>query len=158
MSYQVSLFYTMYLYNVHYWISFPSYAATNLRYPFSFQPFMPPSSSLFIQVKLDTAPYEPPFTTADKKELQPNFSLSRDIPSETAMSDTAYYRRRSKHILSISNSWLQSRQWQCAVQGYDLSPKAAKELGTNLDETGQHMFWCIEVRISASLYADADTL
>ena len=27
-------------------------------------------SSLFIQVKLDTAPYEPPFTAADKKELQ----------------------------------------------------------------------------------------
>ena len=66
-SYQVSLFHTMYLYNVHYWISFlplllcwiETHSPFSLSCPSS-------SSSLFIQVKLDTAPYEPPFT-ADKK-------------------------------------------------------------------------------------------
>ena len=111
----------MYLYNVHYWISFP-----HARYPFSFQPFMPIPSLLFIQVKLDTAPYEPSFIGADKKELQPNFSLP---PSQGA-----FLKRHQCPIRPIINiapnafspyqiPELQSRQRKFA-------PKAAEELDT----------------------------
>ena len=63
----------MYLYNVHYWISLTSPPMlVDTHSPFS----LSCPSSLFIQVKLDTAPYEPPFTAADKKELQTLLSLS----------------------------------------------------------------------------------
>ena len=117
MSYQVSLFYTMYLYNVHYWISFP-----HARYPFSFQPFMPIPSLLFIQVKLDTAPYEPSFTAADKKELQPKSSFP---PSQGA-----FLKRHQCPIRPIINiapnafspyqiPELRSRQRKFAVHRYD---------------------------------------
>ena len=116
LSYQVSLFYTMHLYNVHYWISFP-----HARYPFSFQPFMPIPSLLFIQVKLDTAPYEPSFTAAAKK-LQPNSSFP---PSQGA-----FLKRHQCPIQPIINiapnafspyqiPELQSRQRKFAVRRYD---------------------------------------
>ena len=68
-------------------IGFPSSLPFLCQIPILLSAFHAPPP-LFIQVKLDTAPYEPPFTDADKKELQPNFALSSLPPRGHSFSDS----------------------------------------------------------------------
>ena len=94
-------------------------------------------SSLFIQVKLDTAPYEPPFTAADKKELQTLLSLS---PSQGT-----FLQRQQCPIRPIIEGAPKTffpyqipgckadngSEW--VVHGSDLLPRTAKVLLNNLN-------------------------